>query len=185
LTALAGIVIAACNIVVNNHAEGRTFDTASEVSTCETAVLLGTNPKSRFHGHDNFFYKARIDATVALWKKGKFRKLIISGAKRPGYDEPTAMKRDLTKRGVPDSIIRLDGEGNRTYASVVNIKNVYHEDSVIVISQKWHNQRFIYIGDRLGLYAVGMNAEDFQDPLARLTHVRELLARVKMFVDFL
>jgi SanA protein len=95
------------------------------------------------------------------------------------------MKRDLTKRGVPDSIIRLDGEGNRTYASVVNIKNVYHEDSVIVISQKWHNQRFIYIGDRLGLYAVGMNAEDFQDPLARLTHVRELLARVKMFVDFL
>lgn len=178
-------IIAACNIIVSRHTDRRTFDAARGVPSCGTAVLLGTNPKSRFTGHENFFYRARIDAAVALWEEGKFRRLIVSGARRPGYDEPAAMKADLTKRGVPNSVIVTEGGGQRTYSSVENVKDVYHEDSFIVISQKWHNERFIYIAGHLGIHAVGMNAEDLRDPLAQLTHVRELLARVRMFMDFL
>jgi len=65
---------------------------------------------------------------------------------------------------------------------VVNLKEKYHIDSVIVISQKWHNERTIYLARHIGIYAVGYNADDVYNPLAQLTHIRELLARVKMFV---
>lgn len=61
-------------------------------------------------------------------------------------------------------------------------KPEYHIDSNIVISREWHNERTIYLAKHNGIHAVGYNAEDVDNPLAQLTHIRELLARVKMFV---
>ena len=79
----------------------------------------------------------------------------------------------------------MDGSGHRTFLSMRNIQEEYHADSIIIISQKWHNQRSIYLADHLGIYAVGYNAEDVHDFFAQLTHIRELLARVKLFKDVL
>lgn len=177
------IAIITCNIIVNGNAEDRIFDHDKDVPQMNTALLLGTSPKSRFTHGPNLFYQARIDATVQLYKDKKFHHLIISGAKRPGYNEPSAMRKDLMQRGIPDSIISLDGEGHRTLLSIKNIRQNYKVDSLIIISQKWHNERTIYLADKMKMYAVGYNAKDVNNRFARLTHVRELLARVKLFAD--
>ncbi len=177
------IAIITCNIIVNGNAKDRIFDHAKDVPQMNTALLLGTSPKSRFTHGTNLFYQARIDATVQLYKDKKFHHLIISGAKRPGYDEPSAMRKDLMQRGIPDSIISLDGEGHRTLLSIKNMRQNYKVDSLIIISQKWHNERTIYLADKMKMYAVGYNAKDVNNRFARLTHVRELLARVKLFAD--
>lgn len=178
-------VIATCNIIVNNNAKGRVFDNPADVPAMKTAVLLGTSPKSRYTGGPNQFFQARINAAIELYKYHKYKQLIISGEKRTGYDEPSAMKRCLTERGVPANIIHMDGSGHRTFLSMRNIQKDYHADSIIIISQKWHNQRSIYLADHLGIYAVGYNAEDVHNFFAQLTHIRELLARVKLFKDVL
>ena len=101
----------------------------------QTALLLGTNPKARGGKRPSSFYMARIKATEELYKHGKFKQLIISGDKRKGYDEPQTMRHDLIERGVPDSIITMDGQGYRTLLSMRNIKQHFRVNDMIIISQ--------------------------------------------------
>ena len=176
-------VVALCNISVDRNAEGRTFSNINDVPTMQTALLLGTNPKTRDGKRPSSFYLARINATAELYKHGKFRQLIISGDKREGYDEPQTMRHDLIERGVPDSIITMDGQGYRTLLSMRNIKQHFRVNDMIIISQKWHNERSIFLADKMNIKAVGYNADDVRHPRAIWTHIRELLARVKLFID--
>ena len=180
---ILGAIIALCNIIVDKNAKGRTFNDINDVPTMQTALLLGTNPKARGGKRPSSFYMARIKATAELYKHGKFRQLIISGDKREGYDEPQTMRHDLIERGVPDSIIIMDGQGYRTLLSMRNIKQHFRVNDMIIISQKWHNERSIFLADKMNIKAVGYNADDVRHPRAIWTHIRELLARVKLFID--
>ena len=177
------IIVALCNISVDRNAEGRTFSNINDVPTMQTALLLGTNPKTRDGKRPSSFYLARINATAELYKHGKFRQLIISGDRREGYDEPQTMRHDLIERGVPDSIIMMDGQGYRTLLSLRNSKQYFGIHDMIIISQKWHNERSIFLADKMNIKAVGYNADDVSHPRAIWTHIRELLARVKLFID--
>ena len=180
---ILAIIVALCNISVDRNAEGRTFSNINDVPTMQTALLLGTNPKTRDGKRPSSFYLARINATAELYKHGKFRQLIISGDKREGYDEPQTMRHDLIERGVPDSIIMMDGQGYRTLLSLRNSKQYFGVHDMIIISQKWHNERSIFLADKMNIKAVGYNADDVSHPRAIWTHIRELLARVKLFID--
>lgn len=180
---ILAIIVALCNISVDRNAEGRTFSNINDVPTMQTALLLGTNPKTRDGKRPSSFYLARINATAELYKHGKFRQLIISGDRREGYDEPQTMRHDLIERGVPDSIIMMDGQGYRTLLSLRNSKQYFGVHDMIIISQKWHNERSIFLADKMNIKAVGYNADDIRHPRAIWTHIRELLARVKLFID--
>lgn len=180
---ILAIIVALCNISVDRNAEGRTFSNINDVPTMQTALLLGTNPKTRDGKRPSSFYLARINATAELYKHGKFRQLIISGDKREGYDEPQTMRHDLIERGVPDSIIMMDGQGYRTLLSLRNSKQYFGVHDMIIISQKWHNERSIFLADKMNIKAVCYNADDVRHPRAIWTHIRELLARVKLFID--
>ena len=180
---ILAIIVALCNISVDRNAEGRTFSNINDVPTMQTALLLGTNPKTRDGKRPSSFYLARINATAELYKHGKFRQLIISGDKREGYDEPQTMRHDLIERGVPDSIIMMDGQGYRTLLSLRNSKQYFGVHDMIIISQKWHNERSIFLADKMNIKAVGYNADDVRHPRAIWTHIRELIARVKLFID--
>ena len=180
---LLGAVVVLCNFIVDKNAEGRTFNDINNVPEMETALLLGTNPKARDGKKPSAFYMARINATAELYKHGKFKQLIISGDKREGYDEPQTMRQDLMKRGVPDNVITMDGQGYRTLLSMRNIKQNFDVHDMIIISQKWHNERSIFLADEMNINAVGYNADDVRHPRAIWTHIRELLARVKLFID--
>ena len=180
---ILAIIVALCNISVDRNAEGRTFSNINDVPTMQTALLLGTNPKTRDDKRPSSFYLARINATAELYKHGKFRQLIISGDRREGYDEPQTMRHDLIERGVPDSIIMMDGQGYRTLLSLRNSKQYFGVHDMIIISQKWHNERSIFLADKMNIKAVGYNADDVRHPRAIWTHIRELLARVKLFID--
>ncbi len=184
LTALAAAVVAACNIWVNRSARGKVFDDVRQVPSGRVAVVLGTSPESRFGG-PNLFYRARIRAAAELYRTGKSRQFVISGARRPGYDETGMMRRDLVAQGVPDSLISEDGAGDRTLLSMRNMRQRYGLDSITVVSQRWHNQRAIFMARHLGIDAVGYNADDVHRRLAKLTHLRELLARVKACAELL
>lgn len=71
-----------------------------------------------------------------------------------GCDELTAMRDSLTVYGIPDSVITLDYQGLRTLNSIVKAKYIYKFDSLTIISQKYHNERAIWLAEHYGLHAI-------------------------------
>ena len=71
-----------------------------------------------------------------------------------GCDELTAMRDSLTVYGIPDSVITLDYQGVRTLNSIVKAKYIYKFDSLTIISQKYHNERAIWLAEHYGLHAI-------------------------------
>lgn len=174
---IAVLIVVICNIIIVRFAEGRVFDNVDEVPACEYAVLLGTTTMTRY-GKKNTFFTNRINATIELYRAGRFKKLIISGDRCSlnGCNEAKEMRDTLVARGLPTNIIIIDGTGFSTINSVENTKNEFGVDSCISISQKFHNERFIYLAHRKELDAVGYNAKDPELIGTMLVHVREYLA---------
>jgi SanA protein len=150
-----------------------------------TGLLLGTS-KYLKSGYPNLYFSYRIEAATELFKAGKIRNIIISGDNgRSSYDEPTDMKNELIKNGVDSNHIYLDYAGFRTFDSVVRVKEIFGQDSVLFISQKFHNERAVYIADQLGITAYGYNAKDVAKLFGIKTKIREKFARVKVILDFM
>lgn len=155
----------------------------NKVPACKTALLLGTS-KVLKHRQENQYFFRRINATVNLYKCGKVKYIIVSGDNSiENYNEPADMRKDLLKAGVPDSAIYLDYAGFRTFDSVVRAKEVFGQDSVIMVSQEFHNQRAVFIAQKIGMVAYGYNAEDVSVAIGFKTQLREFFARLKVFWD--
>lgn len=171
--------------VVNNSTENYVFNDLEKVPARKVGLVLGTS-KYITTGQQNLYYRYRIDAAVRLYQAGKIKYLLLSGDNATtAYNEPATMKADLVKRGVPAANIYLDYAGFRTLDSMVRCRDVFKEDAIITISQKFHNQRAVYIGRKKGLDAIGFNAKDVSTAYGFKTQVREKLARVKMMLDLL
>ena len=125
-----------------------------------------------------------IDAAVELYKAGKINYILISGDNRKEeYNEPEEMKKALMQKGVPEKSIYLDYAGFRTLDSVVRAKEVFGQTRLTIISQRFHNERAIYLAEKNGITAIGFNARDVDVYAGLKTNIRELFARVKMFID--
>ena len=154
-----------------------------EVPKNKVGLVLGTSNKLS-NGRQNPYYSYRINATIALFKSGKIEFVLVSGDNATQYyNEPTTIKKDLIAGGIPQEKIFLDYAGFRTLDSMVRAKEVFGLERVTVISQKFHNQRAIYLAERKGLTAVGFNATDVTGNSGLKVHLREYLARVKVFID--
>ena len=161
------------------------YDNVEDVSYNKVGLLLGTSKQLR-NGRANPFFERRIKAAEELYKLGKIEYIVASGDNsRKHYNEPQQMKDDLVALGIPDSVIYLDYAGFRTLDSVVRMEKIFGQKQFVVISQKFHNERAIYIAQYHGLVATGYNAEDVDGRNGKKVAFREKFARVKVFVDFL
>ena len=187
LGVVTGMVLT-CHFLVVRNTEGRLFtDVDSIPLSGGTGLLLGTTPHTAAH-RENLFFTYRIDAAERLYKAGVISKILISGDEDSleGVNEVVAMRDSLVCRGVPSSDMMLDGKGGRTLDSVVRACRVAGLTSFIVISQRFHNERALYLADYLCGdmdFVIGYNAEDPTSLASRKTYIREGFARVKMFVD--
>lgn len=183
LLALSLISALVSNYLVEKAAENKTFEDIASLPNNRVALLLGTS-KMLKDNYPNPYYENRIAASVELMKAGKIKFLVVSGDNGSvNYDEPTAMRADLIARGVDSTVIFLDYAGFRTLDSVIRLKEIFGQDSVTIISQKFHNERAIFIAQNHGMIAVGFNAEDVSGKFGIRVHMREYLARVKVILD--
>ena len=184
LAAIAAIIV--CNVLVVRSAEGRMYDGVESIPYNKVGLVLGTSKYNRY-GAINAFYVRRLNACVSLYRAGKIDHILISGDNsHKAYDEPTWMMQDLVAQGIPEETIHLDYAGFRTLDSMVRAKEVFGLNSFTVISQKFHNERALYITQRKGIDAIAFNAEDV--PIRRWQirmTVREWLARVNAVLDIL
>lgn len=146
-------------------------------------LLLGT-AKYQPGGGINPYFSYRIDAAVELYEAGKIRYILASGDnEHASYNEPLHMRLALLERGVPNEFIVLDYAGFSTLDSVVRTAEVFGQERFTVISQRFHNERAVYIGTYFGYDVVGYNAADIAPPSGVQTRLREYLARVKAILD--
>ena len=82
--------------------------------------------------------------------------------------------------------ILLDKQGLRTCDSIIRAKDVYGYSEFTIISQKFHNERVIFLAGHNDIDAVGFNAKDASNrkgKSALRVKIRELFAKVKVFTD--
>lgn len=181
-------VMVVCDRMVDHAAKDKLYYSVEDIPHRKVGLVLGTSPISTWNGRRNYYFDHRIKSAAELYKAGKVDWLVVSGGDyrntENGYDEPVAMRDSLIKQGVDSIRIVLDYDGTRTLNSIAKMRDVYRQDSIIIISQKYHNERALYQAKHLGIDAIGYNAKT---PGRRTSwwrnRGREVLARVKLFID--
>ena len=117
-------------------------DDPARLPDVPVALVLGAAPIGP-EGGPNRYFVYRLDAAAALHKAGKVKYLLVSGDNsRPDYDEPTAMREGLIKRGVPAEAIYRDFAGFRTLDSILRAESVFGQTRLIIVSQRFHLSRW-------------------------------------------
>jgi len=147
------------------------------------ALVLGAAPIGP-EGGPNRYFVYRLDAAAALYKAGKVNYLLVSGDNsRPDYDEPTAMRAGLIERGVPAEAIYRDFAGFRTWDSVVRVEEVFGQSRVIIVSQRFHLSRAIFLARQQGIEAWGFEARDVTRAYSIVTILRRYPSALRAYFD--
>ena len=173
------------NFMIQKYAENKTYTSIYEIPKNKVGLVLGT-AKYSSAGGINLYFRYRINAAVELFQNGKIDFILVSGDNETiNYNEPRDFKKELIKRGIPEEKIFLDYAGFRTLDSVIRAKEVFGQEEITIISQKFHNERAIYLAENNNMKAIGYNADDPSINYGLKTQFREYFARTKAFLDIL
>lgn len=124
--------------------------------------------------------KDRLDKAVELSKTGIESTLLMSGDHgQIDYDEVNVMKNYAIDQGLNSQDIFMDHAGFSTYESLARAKWIFGVKKVIIVTQKQHLYRALYIAKALGIQAIGIPAQEVAYGGDLLRDIRESLARVK------
>lgn len=178
-------LIVLSHIYISFSTKDKTFSDVKTVEHNKVGLVLGTS-KYISNGSINLYFCYRIQATVELFKNAKIDFVLVSGDNsHKSYNEPIDFKEELIKNGITEDKIFLDYAGFRTLDSMVRAKAIFGLDSVTVISQRFHNERAIFLAESHKLHAIGFNAKNVTASYGFKTSLREYLARTKAIFDVL
>lgn len=159
-------------------AEAVSFSDPARLPAVDVALVLGTAPIGP-EGGPNVYFVRRLDAAAALWKAGKVKYFIMSGS----TGEPEAMRAGLVERGVPASVIYRDPMGFRTWDSVLRARDVFGQKRIVIVSQRFHLSRALFLARHAGLQAWGFEARDVETPYSVFTELRRFPSAVIAYFD--
>ena len=180
---LMGILaVAVINGIVLGTAGSRILEPekAAQLEGVDCILVLGCQVKS--DGVPSDMLHDRLRRGVELYNMGAAPKLLMSGDHgRTEYNEVGAMKHFALEAGIASEDIFMDHAGFSTYESVCRAKEIFQVKKVIIVTQKYHLYRAVYIAQALGLDAYGV-ASDYRSYTGQAGYdLREALARVKDF----
>lgn len=185
-TAIGIAAILAVLFIINAVMIGTTdkfvysIDEIDNLEKADCVLVLG----SLVYSDDSLSHvlQDRVDYAIKIYEAGKADKLLFTGDHgRTKYDEVNAMMNYAVKKGVPKEDIFLDHAGFSTYESMVRARDVFCVTDVIIVTQKFHISRAVYIAKKLGLNVSGVNSNPRRYLNASKDAMRESLARVKDF----
>lgn len=164
--------------------KGRIYTLDQEVPPQKVALVLGARVYKS--GQLSPLLRDRVDAAVKLYQDGTVQKLLMSGDNRTiKYNEVTAMRNYAIEAGIPSDDIVRDFAGFRTYDSIYRAKELWDLDEMIIVSQKFHLPRALYIAKQLGIEAIGVAARHDPHRGLRTAAKREVAARLLAWLDVL
>ena len=152
----------------------------SSVSDADCILVLGAG--IRTDGSPSPMLQDRLNTGIALYQNGAAPKLLMSGDHgREDYNEVQTMKDITLEQGVPSEDVFMDHAGFSTYDSLYRARDVFQARKVIIVTQKYHLYRALYIARSLGLDAWGVSADTRRYRGQSQRDFREILARDKDF----
>lgn len=126
--------------------------------------------------------KERIDKGVEAYQVLSQGMLLMSGdSATPYYKETVVMEKEAIAAGVPLERILQDPYGISTYDSFWRLKQIYKAKKVLIITQKYHLSRSLYLAESFGIEAYGLDAKKVNYSGQILRDLREVAARAKEF----
>lgn len=157
------------------------YPTTRDLSeTAPVALVLGASVKE--DGTPSDALRDRLLIGEELYREQKVEKVLVTGDDG-GFrqDEISHMKAFLIEQGVREEDILVDGQGYRTYESCRRAKQELHLEKLIVVTQRFHMARALYLCNALGLEAVGVTSDLQSYQKGTYFWARDLLSSVKAF----
>lgn len=178
---LIGIAAVSLSVYMVKATEKNIFtaDTFKNDEKADCILILGAGVKD---DKPKPMLRDRLLTGIELYKSGAAEKIIMSGDHgRADYDEVNVMRAFALEQGVRAEDIFLDHAGFSTYDSVYRAKNIFGAENIIIVSQKYHLYRALYISEKLDVKAAGVAADlnPYSGQLKR--DIREIIARDKDF----
>ncbi|MBR4959746.1 MAG: YdcF family protein [Clostridia bacterium] len=178
LGVLGLLTVGLVNLYVVKSTEDRICSVQEPEGGADCILVLGAGVRP--DGTPSDMLCDRVQTGLALYRSGTAPKLLMSGDHgQADYNEVACMLDIALEDGVPAQDVFLDHAGFSTYESLVRAKEVFGAQRVVIVTQKYHLHRALYIADALGLEAVGMSADLRSYRGQRMRDIREAAARVK------
>ena len=176
---IIGLFLLSINFYIIIGSSKSILDISNLKSNYEIGLILGCGVKS--NGEPSKMLKDRLDKGIELYKNGYVTSLLVSGTHKEGYSEVVVMEDYLVKNGIPKEDILKDEMGDSTRESINNYKKTYKRKKVVIISQKYHLYRAIYLANKKEMRSIGVYAEEHYYHGQVFREIREVLARIKDF----
>ena len=176
------LIVGAINIYMVTTTSKRiiSVDDAKDINA-DCIIVLGAGVKPT--GKPSWMLEDRIIVGEQLYNVNAATKLLMSGDHgRENYDEVNTMKNYAINDGIPSEDIFMDHAGFSTYESIYRAKAIFKAKRIVVVTQKYHLYRALYIAKQLDLEAYGVGADPRQYVGATYREIREILARDKDFI---
>lgn len=171
--------------LTNNNVKAKTknviYTEIIDVPKTKVAIIFGAGING---DKPSRYLKDRLDAGISLYKNHKVDKILLSGDNgRDEHDELTVMKLYCYENGVDTNKIYIDYAGFDSYSTMYRAKHIFKVDTAILVSQKYHLNRCVYIGDKLGVKSYGYSADKGVYPGYKYYSFREKLSITKSILD--
>ena len=177
------LVLILPRLVTSLYAWKRTY-VVSAVPAQKVAIVFGAGLTRS--GEATPVLKDRVETASKLYFARKVEKLLMSGDNRfINYNEPEAMRQYALALGVPNADIVLDYAGRRTYDTCYRARAIFGITKTILVTQKFHLPRAIFLCNMLGVEGMGVAAENFTYRKRSLLYwnLREIPATLTAFAD--
>ena len=176
------IIVLAINLYVRISTSKQIIEENNykEVSNVDCIIILGAGI---WGDKPSPMLEDRLLEGIKLYQNNVSDKIIMSGDHgKKDYDEVNIMKKYAIEKGVPSENIFMDHAGFSTYESIYRAKDIFEAKKIVIVTQRYHLYRALYIANQLGIEAYGVGADPRQYVGATYREIREILARDKDFI---
>ncbi len=159
------------------------INNVDEYSDIDAILVLGCKVEEN---SPSMMLKNRLEKAIEVYKKLDTKLLLSGDHGKNKYDEVNVMRDYLLDSNIDSKDIFLDHAGFSTYDSIYRAKYIFNVKKMIIITQKYHLYRALYIAKGLGIEAYGIEALDLPYKSIMIKNeIREILSRDKNFIKMI
>ena len=176
---IVGTLLINLHIVNSTKNQIIKLDNIENVDNYDAILVLGC----KVNGNSpSLMLTKRLEMANDVYKKTSIKLLLSGDHGKKNYDEVNIMRDYLLDYNIKEKDIFLDHAGFSTYDSIYRAKYIFGVKKIIIITQKYHMYRALYLANKLDIEAVGIEASDIPQKGVMLKNkIREVLSRDKNF----
>jgi len=160
--------------------------TPEQAAAVDADCILVLGAGVNADGSPSMVLRDRLLRGIELYESGAAPKMLMSGDHGTAeYDEVNAMKQFAIDGGVPSEKVFMDHAGFSTYESLYRAREIFGAEQIVIVTQKYHLYRALYIARAMGVEAYGVDSDLQPYSAQAYFSAREILAQSKDFFKVL